>query len=114
MVDWSLNQSQADVDTDTDADDTIASRLPNIDFYRHHLLSGAWRWTDAPNPEPIIMPSVDTTEAGSQVLGNTGNWGRFPTLNSTDGFGSYLVSFQKAFTDFNKQTPFDNALHRHW
>ena len=103
LVDWSLNQNQAD------ADDTIASRLPNIDFYRHHLLSGAWRWTDAPNPEPIIMPSVDTTEAGSQALGNTGNWGRFPTLNSTDGFGSYLASFQKIFTDFNKQTPFNNA-----
>ena len=107
LVDWSLNQNEADADNNTD--DTIATRLPNIDFYRHHLLSGAWRWTDAPNPEPIIMPSVDTTEAGSQALVNTGNWGRFPTLNSTDGFDNYLANFQKAFTDFNKQTPFNNA-----
>ena len=107
LVDWSLNQSQADVDID--ADDTIATRLPNIEFYRHHLLSGAWRWTDAPNPEPIIMPSVDTTEAGSQALVNTGNWGRFPTLNSTDGFANYLASFQKALTIFNQQRQLDNA-----
>ncbi|MFZ3075176.1 phosphoribosyltransferase domain-containing protein [Psychrobacter glacincola] len=103
LVDWSLDQHQANVD----ADDKIASRLPNIDFYRHHLLSGAWTWTDAPNPEPITMPSVDTTEAGSQALGNTGNWGRFPTLDSTDGFNQYLASFQTLFTYFNGQTQFD-------
>ena len=103
LVDWSLDQHQANVD----ADDTIASRLPNIDFYRHHLLSGAWTWTDAPNPKPIIMPSVDTTEAGSQALGHTGNWGRFPTLDSTDGFESYLASFQTLFTHFSGQTQFD-------
>ena len=107
LVDWSLNQSQADADNNTD--DTIATRLPNIDFYRHHLLSGAWRWTDAPNPEPIIMPSVDTTEAGSQALVNTGNWGRFPTLNSTDGFANYLASFQKELNIFNQQRQLDNA-----
>ncbi|MFC6381636.1 phosphoribosyltransferase domain-containing protein [Psychrobacter glacincola] len=103
LVDWSLDQHQANVD----ADDTIAKRLPNIEFYRHHLLSGAWTWTDAPNPKPIIMPSVDTTEAGSQALGNTGNWGRFPTLDSTDGFNHYLASFQTLFTYFNGQTQFD-------
>ena len=107
LVDWSLNQNQADADNNTD--DTIATRLPNIDFYRHHLLSGAWTWTDAPNPEPIIMPSVDTTEAGSQALGKTGNWGRFPTLNSTDGFANYLASFQKALTIFNQQRQLDHA-----
>ncbi|KAA0915443.1 phosphoribosyltransferase domain-containing protein [Psychrobacter sp. ANT_WB68] len=105
LVDWSLNQNQADANTD----DTIATRLPNIDFYRHHLLSGAWRWTDAPNPEPIIMPSVDTTEAGSQALGHTGNWGRFPTLNSTDGFDDYLASFKKTLTIFNQQSQLDHA-----
>jgi hypothetical protein len=105
LVDWSLNQNQAD----TDADDTIATRLPNIDFHRHHLLSGAWKWTDAPNPEPIIMPSVDTTEAGSQALGHTGHWGRFPTLDSTGGFNHYLASFQTAFASFDGQTAFDNA-----
>lgn len=105
LVDWSLNQNQADANTD----DTIATRLPNIDFYRHHLLSGAWRWTDAPNPEPIIMASVDTTEAGSQALGHTGNWGRFPTLNSTDGFDDYLASFKKTLTIFNQQSQLDHA-----
>ncbi|WP_296243129.1 MULTISPECIES: phosphoribosyltransferase domain-containing protein [unclassified Psychrobacter] len=102
LVDWSLNQNQ-----DNASDDTIATRLPNIDFHRHHLLSGAWTWTDTPNPEPIIMPSVDTTEAGSQALGDTGNWGRFPTLNSTDGFDDYLLNFQTAFNLFHQQEQFD-------
>ena len=105
LVDWSLNQNQ----TDANADDTIAKRLPNIDFHRHHLLSGAWTWTDAPNPQPITMPSVDTTEAGSQSLGNTGNWGRFPTLDSTDGFDGYLANFQKTLTIFNQQRQLDHA-----
>ena len=99
LVDWSLNQNQAQADVD----DNISARLPNIDFHRHHLLSGAWQWTDAPNPEPITMPSVDTTEAGSYALGDTGNWGRFPTLDSTDGFESYLLKFQIAFNVFNHQ-----------
>ncbi|MGP5272192.1 phosphoribosyltransferase domain-containing protein [Psychrobacter faecalis] len=102
LVDWSLSQNQAD-----SAEDTIAIRLPNIDFHRHHLLSGAWTWTDAPNPEPITMPSVDTTEAGSHTLDDTGNWGRFPTLDSTDGFDNYLLNFQTAFKAFNKQAQFE-------
>ena len=100
LVDWSLNQQQ---DSDDAMSDQIAKRLPNIKFQRHHLLSGAWTWTDAPNPEPISMPSVDTTEAGSHTLGDTGNWGRFPTLDSTDGFDNYLLKFQTAFKVFNKQ-----------
>ena len=99
LVDWSLNQNQSHAN----ADDTIATRLSNIEFHRHHLLSGAWTWTDAPNPEPITMPSVDTTEAGSYALGDTGNWGRFPTLDSTDGFAFYLTKFQAAFNLFNQQ-----------
>lgn len=99
LVDWSLNQNQSYAN----ADDTIATRLSNIEFHRHHLLSGAWTWTDAPNPEPITMPSVDTTEAGSHTLGDTGNWGRLPTLDSTDGFENYLLKFQTAFKAFNKQ-----------
>ena len=99
LVDWSLNQQQETTDTA----DAISSRLPDIDFYRHHLLSGAWTWTDAPNPEPITMPAVDTTEAGSQPLGDTGNWGRFPTLDSTDGFDRYLAHFQTVFTRFREQ-----------
>ncbi|WP_198327905.1 phosphoribosyltransferase domain-containing protein [Psychrobacter faecalis] len=102
LVDWSLSQNQSD-----SAEDTIAIRLPNIDFHRHHLLSGAWQWTDAPNPEPITMPSVDTTEAGNHTLGETGNWGRFPTLDSTDGFDNYLLQFQTAFNVFNQQAQFE-------
>ena len=104
LVDWSLNQQQDSGDV---ASDQIAKRLPNIKFQRHHLLSGAWTWTDAPNPEPITMPSVDTTEAGSHTLGDTGNWGRFPTLDSTDGFDNYLLRFQTAFNVFNKQVQFE-------
>ncbi|WP_372829426.1 phosphoribosyltransferase domain-containing protein [Psychrobacter maritimus] len=107
LVDWSLNQErhqhQDTADSDDAVSDQIAKRLPNIKFQRHHLLSGAWTWTDAPNPEPITMPSVDTTEAGSHTLGDTGNWGRFPTLDSTDGFDNYLLRFQTAFKVFNKQ-----------
>ena len=107
LVDWSLNQERHQHQDTADSDDTvfdqIAKRLPNIKFQRHHLLSGAWTWTDAPNPEPITMPSVDTTEAGSHMLGDTGNWGRFPTLDSTDGFDNYLLKFQTAFKVFNKQ-----------
>lgn len=105
LVDWSLNQNQSHAN----ADDTIATRLSNIEFHRHHLLSGAWQWTDAPNPESITMPSVDTTEAGSHTLGETGNWGRFPTLDSTDGFDNYLMKFQAAFNLFNQQAQSEKA-----
>ena len=100
LVDWSLDQNET---ADNAKPIRMADRLPNIDFYRHHLLSGAWQWTDAPNPEPITMPAVDTTEAGSQALGNTGNWGRFPTLDSTAGFDNYLTSFQASFKKFYGQ-----------
>ena len=103
LVDWSLNQNRAQADVD----DNISARLPNIDFHRHHLLSGAWQWTDALNPEPITMPSVDTTEAGSYALGDTGNWGRFPTLDSTDGFDNYLMKFQAALNVFNQRAQFE-------
>lgn len=96
LVDWSLTQSD---DSDADAKNDIADRLQGIEFYRHHLLSGAWQWRDAPNPEPITMPSVDTTEAGSQPLLDTGNWGRTPTLDSTQGFADYLAKFKHAYCD---------------
>ena len=111
LVDWSLNQNQGGAN----ADDNIAKRLPNIEFYRHHLLSGAWLWTDTPNPKAITMPSVDTTAAGSQPILPTGNWGRFPTSDSTDGFANYLTHFKKAFAHFNnsdssnQQTTFDQV-----
>lgn len=98
LVDWSLGQ--------VGMDNALAERLPDIEFHRHHLLSGAWQWTDAPNPEPIVMPSVDTTAAGTQKLGNTGNWGRVPTLNSTEGFDEYLIQFQQNFVKFNEQDSF--------
>jgi len=107
LVDWSLDQENTDQQTNDIMPVRMADRLIGIDFHRHHLLSGAWQWTDAPNPEPIIMPSVDTTAAGSQALGFTGNWGRFPTLNSTDGFDNYLSNFQAAFASFNGQESFD-------
>ncbi|MGM8889114.1 phosphoribosyltransferase domain-containing protein, partial [Psychrobacter sp. 1U2] len=113
LVDWSLNQTQTATDADADADadepvsDQVSACLPNIDFQRHHLLSGTWQWTDTPNPRAIIMPSVDTTDAGSQPLADTGNWGRFPTLDSTDGFADYLLKFQKAFAQFSGQLQFE-------
>ena len=95
LVDWSLSQAGMD--------DKIAERLPNIVFHRHHLLSGAWQWTDAPNPDAITMPSVDTTAAGSQPILATGNWGRFPTLDSTESFNDYLTQFKKALANVNNQ-----------
>lgn len=107
LVDWSLDQENTNQQTDDIMPARMADRLTGIEFHRHHLLSGAWQWTDAPNPEPITMPSVDTTAAGSQALGFTGNWGRFPTLNSTDGFNNYLSSFQAAFASFHNQDSFD-------
>lgn len=107
LVDWSLDQENTDQQTDDIMPVRMADRLTGIEFHRHHLLSGAWQWKDAPNPEPITMPSVDTTAAGSQALGFTGNWGRFPTLNSTDGFNNYLSNFQAAFAGFYNQDSFD-------
>ena len=98
LVDWSLGQAGMD--------DALSERLPNIEFHRHHLLSGAWEWTDAPNPEPIVMPSVDTTAAGTQMLGKTGNWGRFPSLDSTNGFADYLIQFQQQFAKFKGRDVF--------
>lgn len=106
LVDWSLDQNKTDETGDSAIPEQMAARLAGVDFHRHHLLSGAWQWTDAPNPEPIIMPSVDTTEAGSQALGHTGGWGRFPTIDSTDGFDNYLSRFQTSFTKFSGQDNF--------
>ncbi|MCG3842727.1 phosphoribosyltransferase domain-containing protein [Psychrobacter sp. Ps1] len=108
LVDWSLDQEKPHPQSDAKPA-RMADRLAGIEFHRHHLLSGAWQWTDALNPEPITMPSVDTTAAGSQALGDTGNWGRFPTLDSTEGFANYLSSFQATFTSFNDQEKFDVA-----
>ncbi|MGP9557464.1 phosphoribosyltransferase domain-containing protein [Psychrobacter sp. AOP7-A1-24] len=106
LVDWSLDQEKPNSQSNAKPA-RMADRLAGIEFHRHHLLSGAWQWTDAPNPEPITMPSVDTTAAGSQALGHTGNWGRLPTLDSTEGFRNYLSNFQTAFTHFNSRENFD-------
>lgn len=98
LVDWSLDEAAIDkAAVKAKTKDTMASRLPGIQFHRHHLLAGRWQWRDAPNPEPITMPKVDTTEAGSQALLDTGNWGRMPTMNSTQGFEDYLAQFQRAY-----------------
>ncbi|MBF2719529.1 phosphoribosyltransferase domain-containing protein [Psychrobacter sp. NG254] len=107
LVDWSLDQENKNQQADGVKPAKMSDRLTGIEFHRHHLLSGAWQWTDTPNPEPITMPSVDTTAAGSQALGNTGNWGRFPTLNSIDGFDNYLSSFQAALMRLDGQESFD-------
>lgn len=66
LVDWSLGK-------------VSAQPFDKIAFFRHHLLSGAWTWTDAPNSAPIAMPDVATTKAGSQPILATGDWGRKPT-----------------------------------
>ena len=82
LVDWSLAKTQANPFSD-------------IAFFRHHLLSGNWQWTDKPNPPTVSMPNVATTKAGSQPLLPTGNWGRQPTLDSRAGFASLLSSFEQ-------------------
>ncbi len=109
LVDWSLQQNQNQNQAQTGAKDKMAERLSGVNFYRHHLLSGAWQWTDAPNPESIIMPSVDTTAAGTNPILPTGHWGRFPTLNSKNGFANYLAQFKNAFAKFNQQTSFEQT-----
>ncbi|WP_230661005.1 phosphoribosyltransferase domain-containing protein [Psychrobacter sp. I-STPA10] len=101
LVDWSLSQTNMNDSISqklTQSADTPLQRIEKtIAFHRHHLLAGSWQWTDSPNPEPIIMPSLDTTEAGSQPILDTANWGRFPTLDSTQGFANYLAQFQQAY-----------------
>lgn len=96
LVDWSLD-SGSNLET-----------AKGIQFFRQHLLAGSWQWSDAPNPEPITMPSLDTTAAGSEPVLPTGNWGRKPTLDSASGFGNYLANFWESFArKFGDNT--DNA-----
>lgn len=82
LVDWSLNQTQT-------------QPFEDVAFFRHHLLSGSWQWTDSPNLPAIRMPNVATTEAGSQPLLDTGNWGRLPTVNSTAGVSALFNGLQR-------------------
>lgn len=82
LVDWSLAKINN-------------HQLDNPAFYRHHLLSGDWQWTEKTNAKSVAMPDVATTEAGSQPLLNTGNWGRFPTFDTDNG----LATLQKSLTN---------------
>ena len=77
LVDWSLGKTDGNIFND-------------IAFFRHHLLAGDWTWTDRVNAPAVTMPNVSTTEAGSQPLLPTGNWGRQPTRDSTSGLDSCL------------------------
>lgn len=84
LVDWSLDRAQE-------------QPFDDIAFFRHHLLSGQWQWTDGPNPPVVNMPNVATTAAGSQPLLPTGNWGRLPTQHSASGLPILLASLQQQF-----------------
>lgn len=88
LVDWSLGKA-------------LANSLLSIQFFRHTLLSGSWQWTDNPNPTPIHMPKVDSIEVGKQPLLDSGNWGRMPTLNSTDGLSNLLNNLKNQFDKLN-------------
>ncbi|MGL5252645.1 MAG: phosphoribosyltransferase domain-containing protein [Moraxella sp.] len=81
LVDWSLGNAPPNL-------------FAQLDFFRHHLLSGHWQWTNRPHAKAIAMPDVATTAAGSQPLGNTGNWGRLPTTDSTSGLTGLLTSLE--------------------
>lgn len=72
LVDWSLGKVEN-------------QPFKDIAFFRHHLLSGSWQWTDIPNAKPITMPKVDSVEAGNQPLLATGDWGRKPTIRTDLG-----------------------------
>lgn len=72
LVDWSAKM-------------TKNNPFENINFYRHHLLSGDWQWADKPNSATVKMPNVATTQAGTQPLLNTEHWGRFPTYQTDKG-----------------------------
>lgn len=77
LVDWSLGK-----DSTFDSPHAIA-------FYRHHLLSGSWAWTQTRQPN-LIMPDVATTKAGSQPIYPLPSWGRVPTFDSTLGMKALL------------------------
>lgn len=72
LVDWSLGKVEN-------------QPFEAISFFRHHLLSGSWQWLETPNITPIIMPKVDSVEAGKQPLLPTGDWGRKPTIRTDLG-----------------------------
>ena len=85
LVDWSLGKKLGKKLGKTDN-----NIFNDIAFVRHHLLAGDWTWTDRINAPAVTMPNVSTTEAGSQPLLPTGNWGRQPTRDSTSGLDFLL------------------------
>lgn len=85
LVDWSLGKKLGETQSHLFAD---------VEFFRHHLLSGSWQWIATPNAPNVVMPDVATTEAGSQPLLDTGNWGRLPTFDSTQGLITLLNSLK--------------------
>lgn len=85
LVDWSLGKKMGN---------TQANPFADVEFFRHHLLSGSWQWIATPNAPNVVMPDVATTEAGSQPLLDTGNWGRLPTFDSTQGLITLLNSLK--------------------
>lgn len=89
LVDWSLGK-------------VGKNPFKNQTFNCHHLLSGQWTWTDKPHDKTIQMPNVATTKAGSQPLLPTGNWGRKPTLNSSEFLPNLLENLYKKLENFDK------------
>lgn len=81
LVDWSAKMTEK-------------NPFKNIALHRHHLLSGDWIWQDIPNSAAINMPNVATTQAGTQPLFNTGNWGRFPSKKTDTGLPFLLTDLQ--------------------
>ncbi|MDO4895720.1 MAG: phosphoribosyltransferase domain-containing protein [Moraxella sp.] len=75
LVDWSLGKM---------VDGTFVMPDRTVGFYRHHLLSGSWRWTPT-HDKAVNMPDVATTKAGNCPIFPLPSWGRTPTQNSMDG-----------------------------
>lgn len=88
LVDWSLGVTNNPFDNN------------DLTFVRHHLLSGSWQWTDAPNPPPITMPDVATTACGSQPVASVPSFGRVPTWDSTLGADLFFAKFTKKFPNY--------------
>lgn len=89
LVDWSLGKVEN-------------QPFKDIAFFRHHLLSGSWQWTDIPNAKPITMPKVDSVEAGNQPLLATGDWGRKPTICTDLGLNLLWQNLEKLLPSFCK------------
>lgn len=94
LVDWSLGKVEN-------------QPFQDIGFFRHHLLSGVWQWLDNSNATPIVMPKVDSVEAGNQPLLATGDWGRKPTIRTDLGLN---LLWQNLATQINLKTLSDKKI----